>query len=266
MNRTKRNQPLTVQVFAIALGLLAGGFMCGSYAQQPPFEPSTSSRSPGSEPPKLVLNSADGPPFSRPDESGIIDRVLKEAFRRVGITISIGSCQAERALLNVNEGIDDGTFSRITGMSETYPALVQVPQKLVDFEFVAFTRKVDLETMGWESLKPFDVAIVTGWKILEENVRGTRSLQKVRDQDLLFNLLAKDRVDLVVYSRLGGEHAIRELGLKGIKALEPPLASKEMFLYLNRKHAALVPHVSEALRTMNQDGTYQTILGRQTQP
>lgn len=146
-------------------------------------------------------------------------------------------------------------------MSEKYPGLVQVPEKLVDFEFVAFSKKVDVEMKAWESLHPYDVAIIIGWKILEENIRNTVSLQKVRDVNTLFSLLASDRVEMVVYSRLGGEATIRELGLKGIKTLEPPLASREMFLYLNRKHAGLVAPVSESLRKMKEDGVYQRIMG-----
>ena len=221
---------------------------------------------PRSASPPLVLNSADGPPFSKPDGTGIIDRVLKEAFRRLGIEISIIAVPAERALLNAGDGKDDGTFSRIAGMSEKYPGLLQVPEKIVDFEFVAFSRNIDMATKGWASLQPYDVAIITGWKILEENIKNTRSLHKVRDERILFYLLARNQVDIVVYSRLGGEATIRELGLEDIKVLEPPFAGREMFLYLNKKHARLVAPVSESLKNMKEDGAYQSIIGSQAQP
>jgi len=85
------------------------------------------------------------PLFQTPDETGIIDLVLKEAFRRVVIEISIIFVPAERALRNVNDGIEDGNFLRIAGMSDKYPELVQLPEKLVVWEFVAFSRKVGVE-------------------------------------------------------------------------------------------------------------------------
>jgi polar amino acid transport system substrate-binding protein len=263
---SNRTQRITASVLAIAFILLADVNLCRAFSQQLYSEPSTPMRSPRPESPRLVLNSADGPPFSKPDETGIIDLVVKEAFRRVGIEINIIAVPAERALLNASEGIEDGIFSRIAGMSEKYPGLVQVPEKIVDFEFVAFSRKIDVETKGWESLQPYDIAIITGWKILEENIRGTRSLHKVRDVSILFNLLARDQVDIVIYSRLGGVFTIREMGLKEIKVLEPPLAGREMFLYLNWKHAGLVAPVSESLRKMKEDGTYQSIVGSHAQP
>ena len=52
---------------------------------------------------------------------------------------------------------------------------------------------------------------------------------------------------------------IETLGLQSIRVLEPPLATKEMFLYLNRKHLALIPKMAEQLRIMKQDGSYDRI-------
>jgi polar amino acid transport system substrate-binding protein len=262
---TLRRHALCLLAAILALGFLlpAGADRLAAGTGSPPSDlPGATSPSPGREPPRLVLSSEDGPPYTMPDGSGIVDGVLKEAFRRVGVEVTIISVPAERALINANEGIEDGNFLRIAGLSEKYPRLIQVPEKLVDYDFVAFSRHVGVATAGWESLRPFNVAFVRGWKILEENVTGARSLQKVRDQEILFHLLDKGRVDLVIYSRRGGMLVIKELGLEGVKVLEPPLARREMFLYLNDRHAAWVAPVSEALRNMKEDGAYQRIMDR----
>jgi polar amino acid transport system substrate-binding protein len=265
MHETRPNLYITVAVGVVVFVLLVNGLGDSARSQQPLAElsPSGSSRS---ESLPLVLNSADGPPFTKPDETGIIDDILNEAFHRLGIKISIIAAPAERALLNASEGNDDGTFSRIAGMSEKYRGLIQVPEKIVDFEFVAFSRKIDMATNSWENLQPYDVAIITGWKILEENIKNTRSLHKVRNERILFSLLAGDQVDIVVYSRLGGGATIREMGLQDIKVLEPPFAVREMFLYLNSRHAELVAPVSESLRKMKEDGAFQRIINHHTQP
>lgn len=265
MHRTRPHLFITASVGVVVFILLANSHGDKARSQQTLTEPSPSS-SLRSESPPLVLNSADGPPFTKPDETGIIDMVLKEAFQRLGINISIIAVPAERALLNASEGSDDGTFSRIAGMSEKYKGLVQVPEKIVDFEFVAFSRNIDMTTNGWADLQPYNVGIITGWKILEESIKNTRSLHKVRDERILFNLLARDLVDIVVYSRLGGEATTREMGLQGIKVLEPPFAVREMFLYLNTKHAGLVAPVSDSLKKMKEDGVFQRISSSHTQP
>ena len=46
-------------------------------------------------------------------------------------------------------------------------------------------------------------------------------------------------------------------GLAGIRLLEPPLAQREMYLYLNARHEPLVAQVADALREVKRDGTLQ---------
>jgi len=83
MNKARLIQLIMASVLAIAFILSAEGLMCRAFSQQFRSEPSVPIHSPGPDLWILVLNSADGPPFSKPDETGIIDLVLKEAFRRM---------------------------------------------------------------------------------------------------------------------------------------------------------------------------------------
>lgn len=215
------------------------------------------------QPATLSLNTFAGPPLSTPDQSGYYDQILREAFHRLGISITIGHLPAERSLVNANTGIDDGDFVRIAGIEKIYPYLLRVPEKIDDFEFVAFTKRVNLRTENWEALAPYHVGIVRGWKILEKNLRGVQRLIKVKNQHLLFTMLKQDRVDAVVYARQEGYGLIQQLQIQDAVGLEPPLAKREMFLYLNRKHADLVEPLAMALRQMKADGAYAAI-ARQT--
>ncbi len=209
--------------------------------------------------PPLLLSTFAGPPLSNPEQSGMYDLILKEAFNRLGREIDIIQLPAERSLTNANNGITDGDFVRISGLDTIYPNLIRVSEKITDFEFVAFARHMDFKTTDWKTLIPYHVAIVRGWKILEENITDTQSLVRAKNQDILFTLLDKDRTDIVVYSRYEGYSVIKALGMEGVKALEPPLAVREMFLYLNKKHIKLAPLVAAAFKDMKDDGTYEKI-------
>lgn len=209
--------------------------------------------------PPLLLGTFAGPPMSTANGSGFFDRLLREAFRRANRQVEIVHLPAERSLINANQGITDGDFVRIDKMDTLYPNLVKVPEKIIDFEFVAFSRHVNIPITGWASLRPYHVAIVRGWKILEKNIVGTASLVQTKNQRLLFTLLDKDRVDIVVYSRFEGYWVLRRLHIHGVKALKPPLAVRPMYLYLNKKHAKLVPVIGRYLREMKEDGTYAKI-------
>jgi polar amino acid transport system substrate-binding protein len=228
----------------IVVSIVISGLLCvsdGSFAQQ------------------MVLTTSMTSPLSKEDQTGFYDQVLIEAFRRVEQRIQITHLPTERSITNANLGISDGEFPRISGLDRLYTNLLRVPEKIIDFEFVAFTWRPDIQLKDWNSCKPYNVAIVRGWKILETNLADARSLVKVKNQKLLFSLLGKHRTDIVVYSRFEGKEMIKQLGLKSIWVLEPPLVTREMFLYLNKKHLQLVPVIAEQLRSMKHDGTYDRI-------
>ncbi|MFA5904537.1 MAG: transporter substrate-binding domain-containing protein [Desulfobacula sp.] len=207
----------------------------------------------------IFLATADGPPLSKPDNTGFHDKIILEIFLRIGIRAQILHLPAERALINADSGIEEGVFVRVAGMEKLYPNLVHVPEKITDYEFTAFTKHPNMVINGWESLKPYSVGIITGWKILENNIRDTKELLKVETPEQLFGVLDTDRVDLIIYNRYDGYGVLKQLNLKHIRLIEPPLASREMFLYLNTKRKNLVVPLTEALRAIKQDGTYQRL-------
>lgn len=209
----------------------------------------------------IVMNTANAPPNATEDFQGIGDRVLREAFKRLGIHLKIVRLPSERALLNANDGIDDGNFARVAGLSKIYTNLIQVPEPITKFKFVAISKKDNLQITDWKSLRPYNVCIITGWKILEKNVTGTKTLTKVRNKEILFSLLLANRVDFIVYDKKQGMVVLNKLQInEGVYFLEPALAEKQMYPYLHKKHKDLVPRLTEAIRGLKADGTYHRIL------
>jgi len=214
----------------------------------------------------LFLTTFMDSPLSKGDQTGFYDQILIEAFRRVGQPVQITHLPTERSITNANLGITDGEFPRISGLDNQYPNLIKVPEKIDDFEFMAFTWRDDIQVKDWTSCKPYNVSIVRGWKILEDKLADVKSLVKVKNQKLLFTLLKKHRTDIVVYSRFEGQEMIERLGLQSAWILKPPLAKREMFLYLNKKHISIIPAITKQLRNMKHDGTYERIRKRTLGP
>jgi len=210
---------------------------------------------------QLTLNTAFGLPFSSPDQTGFFDRLIRETFRRNGIEVAVQSLPGERALINANEGIDDGDGLRILelNMNSKYPNLIRVPEKIIDVDFVVYTNGTDVDIDGWESLAPYNVGIVWGWKILERNIVGTQSLVRTRTPQLLMQLLQNNRTELIAIERWTGLTIARKLHFSTLKVIEPPLISKSLYLYLHKKHKALIPEIVHTLREMKRDGTYERI-------
>lgn len=209
--------------------------------------------------PPLVIATTLSPPLSYPQQNGMLDLIAKAAFARAGIGLSLQVLPSERGLVMADAGQVDGDINRISGLEDKYANLVQVPESNLSYEFMAFTARNDVVVSSWDDLKNYSVGYIIGWKIYDENA-DARSVVKVATPENLFALLQGRRVDVVLYYRIGGMHYIRELGLDDVHPVEPPLARRDMFMYLNRKHAGLVPRIAKALRDMKADGTYAAIV------
>ncbi|MBI3283483.1 MAG: transporter substrate-binding domain-containing protein [Burkholderiales bacterium] len=207
----------------------------------------------------LVLNTSFFSPLTSPAHDGALDLFYAELFRRLGLRVEIQPSPAERGLLNANSGIDDGDVARVLGIEQTYRNLLRVPEPVMYYQMVVFSRHADFSVSGPDSLRPYDVGILTGWKILERKIVGTRSLIKLETGRQLFAMLDKDRIDLAVIEKLEGMHFVQSMGLQDIKILQPALVEGDWFLYLHKKHAALVPKIAAEIRRMKQDGSYRRI-------
>ena len=207
----------------------------------------------------LVFTTPAAPPLSQENQRGFIDQVVGEALARMGYQLKVTHLPAERALINANNGVDDGDLNRIAGLSKVYPNLIQIPERTFDMEFAAFTKKGDITTTRWDDLKPYTVGIITGWKILERNIPAGTSTTKVKNPEQLFTLLENNRADIILYGKWQGLQYIQEHHLTEVKLLKPSLARMDMFVYFHKKHQALTDKFSNTLREMKVDGSYQKI-------
>ena len=201
--------------------------------------------------------------LSTPEQTGMLDRIVKEAFNRIGINAEIVFNPTGRSLEDVNEGFADAEINRIAGMEENYPNLIRVPEPNMIMHFVAFSKK-DFVIDGWDSIRDLYIGVVQGWKILEDNTAGFPYVILVPTETELFNMMDKNRLDVALYSKLAGYEQLMLRDLKYIYHLEPPLVSREMYLYLHKKHEELVDKVAAALKDMKEDGTYDLIIRETT--
>jgi polar amino acid transport system substrate-binding protein len=82
----------------------------------------------------------------------------------------------------------------------------------------------------------------------------------------LIGLLRDRKVDVILLERWMGQYSAKKINV-ALRRLDKPFAVLPMHIYLNKKHAALIPGISAALVAMKLDGTVQRIhdntLGKQ---
>lgn len=207
---------------------------------------------------ELTITSGRGEPFVNSAHNGFYDLIVKNMFQRINVEAKTVLLPSERSLINANTGVNDGNIARIKGIEKKYKNLVMVPEKIIDFDFVAFTKNKQYRIKDWQDLAPYNVAFINGWKVFEKKVTHYKSLVRTRDSAQLFKLLKNDRTDIVLYDLWSGVWWISQDNSK-IHYLMPPIASYQLYLYLNKKHEKLMPGLTRALQAMKQDGTYQKI-------
>ncbi len=209
-----------------------------------------------------ILNTSTREPYTTKEGTGFQDLVVSEVFRRIGLKARVESYEASaRALINANADIDQGVAMRIKGLERKYPNLVRVEEPLINNDFVAYSRNLELSTYGWKSLTPYTVAYIHGWLIFERNLSARQEKHALKKPAQMFTMLDKGRVDLVLYERWQGQQYARKSGLQ-VTVHEPPLASVTMYMYVHQNHAHLAPRLAKALLEMKTDGSYQLLYDR----
>lgn len=200
-----------------------------------------------------------------PLDRAALQLIAQEALRRLNLELELVTLPSARSLAAADAGEVDGEGLRVAGLSAQYPQLVQVPEPFVRISFVAFSRDATIALEGgWSALKPHRVAFINGWKMFEANAGAARAVHKVERPEQLFQMLDAGHVDLALYTRADGVALARRMGLASLAPLNPALKDVDLFLYLNRRHEALVPRLAATIRQMKVDGSYNRMLAART--
>jgi ABC-type amino acid transport substrate-binding protein len=173
----------------------------------------------------------------------ISEVIVRKAYRRIGIDVTIEKYPAERAIRLANRGVVDGEVQRIDGISKKYPDLIQVYPPINYIDASVFSRYESFEVRGWESLRSYRIGIIRGIKFAERNTKGM-NVAKVGGYQRLFRMLNGNRIDVAASPRVNGWFHIKRLKLTGIKEIKPHIMRFDLFHYLHKKNAKIVPMIS----------------------
>lgn len=185
--------------------------------------------------------------------SGLAQNILKKAYNSIGIEIEIRELPASRAIYMANRGDLDGELMRVQGIEKKYANLIQIPVGIARIDGVVFTKSLDIQVDGFESLSPYSIAIRRGVKFAED---GTAGMNRTISESLehAFLLLDKGRIDVVIATRFTGLSVLNKFQYQEISVLEPPLITTNLYHYLHYNKKALVPKITAILEKMRNDG------------
>lgn len=201
----------------------------------------------------LIFSTLQGVPTT-----GVLEKLLKEAYGLIGIQIQVAPFPAERALLLSNQGKVDGELVRAVVIEKSNPNLIRIPVSIWNLDLVVFTKDTSFEVDGWESLKPYRIGSQNGWKIVEANTINFQTTF-ITNPYQMWEMLDKNRLDIVVFGKFGGLSSLQKLEMSDIKFLPKSIMKLPLYHYIHRKHQSLVPGITASLKKMESNGRFQTL-------
>ncbi|POF31766.1 type 2 periplasmic-binding domain-containing protein [Roseibium marinum] len=191
--------------------------------------------------------------FVAPGLTPVAEKILSQAYAELGIQIETVISNPRRALLDAASGKTDGELVRVEGVSDRHKTLIRVDVPVVVARIFAFTRNPQLQGKSLSELKYLRAGHVGGARFAGELAEGFLEVWTAEEPEQLFEMLLRDRIDVVVVGEDTGNRLIREMGLTDVYPLQPSLGEIAFYHFLHVKHADLVPLIEDVLRRRLED-------------
>lgn len=180
-------------------------------------------------------------------------RILVKAYRNAGIDMQPLFLPLELSLQMSNAGETDGELARIGAITDLYPNLRRVPVRLISVEAVVFSKNRQLRFRNWGDLAGHDITVVKGTKFIERGV-GDLPHTRVESFEQAFARLQRDDTGLVVAPKLAGLKQVYQRGYDDITIVSPSLETLDLYHFVHKKNARLVPVLQPVLQAMRDSG------------
>ena len=213
----------------------------------------------------LIFSTQPIAPYSMADKTGFFDVLFQELGRRAGFKVMVVQQPDKRSLDLTNRGVNDADGPRIPGLERQYPDLVRVDEPLLMAELVAFARK-GTRYADWNDLAGRQAALPVNWSLPEGKLPQSAQIVEVMSSHQGMAMLDVGRIDAAMTLLRVGRREIARHQFTHVDPDPPVLYRQPLYLYLHRKHVALIPAITEALRAMKEDGTWDRLHALATAP
>lgn len=189
--------------------------------------------------------------------------VFNEAFKRIGKELVFENYPPKRCSFLADEGKVDGELGRIYSYNKFHPNLVRVEEHITSISWAAYTTDPEMRLGGWESLRKKDLRIEFRRGLTKADQRlselvSEENLSSIDSVPQGLEKLANGRTDIYVdVEQTVTQYLISEefenSGIRKAGILE----EETLHAFLHKKHEAIAPKLSDALRQMKSEGLFE---------
>ncbi len=198
----------------------------------------------------ITISTVEGLPLS-----DICSYILQKVYDKAGYELEIRSMPPARATFESTSGRVDGETHRIESYGESHPELIKVPFPIYSIEISLFT--ISDNPARYATKKDFPqyrFTILRGIKNSKDLTSSFLHVNEVDNAMTMFQLLQMGRTDFAVMSNIYGKAFLEKSKIDGIITHDIPLQVTDMFHYLHKDHADLVPIIDKTLRDLSTSG------------
>jgi len=182
--------------------------------------------------------------------------IIKEAYRRIGITALILNLPPARALAMASLGKVDGEVSRVFNVGEQHKNLIRVPVPYLTFKSKIFSVKSHVKVYSASDLAKYTSGIIVGVLYSEQLTRHYPRIQMATAEQLFRMLLADHPdLDLAIVTEFSGRIILaKKFPNENIHMSQQSLIEVPVYHYLHQRNVSLLPKITHSLKTMLESG------------
>lgn len=186
--------------------------------------------------------------------------VMEAAARRAAVTVVARPMSAERGVVEASMGQIDGAVGRSLGVELKYPELLRVSEAVYHYAPTAYSYKPIDVGGGWSALREHSLCIRRGLQLTTARTKDMVR-QQLADEVSMLRMLKEGGCSVAIMDRNDPVARAAMASDPSLVQLKPPLEEMPLYIYLHKRHAALVPKLSAALKQMRADGTLHKLSG-----
>lgn len=192
--------------------------------------------------------------FLIPDTPAQVEawQTIRAAAKRAGIAVSMQSLPGERGMIMTNKGEVDGAIGRTMLAAGDYPDLVAVPEPVYLYAPSAYAYKPFDVKGGWQALRGHTVCMRRGYTLTEKRTSGLQR-QRLENDASMLRMLRNGGCEIAVMDAQNKAMRAAMATDHDLLRLTPPLEEVPLYLFLHKRHAALVPRLVEALKQVKRE-------------
>jgi len=197
--------------------------------------------------------------FQHP-QAELVRRLTNHLMQQANIPLIFQVLPNQRALINANNGEDDGEAARIFEISKYYPNLLPTNEAIHEIDVVVVSKQ-QFSIPDTSDFSLFHIGTIRGMKIAELKAANNRPKSLIKSTNIhsLLHMLDGGRIDLALVDKIGFFNAIQSIKNANYFMYQPSLIQRDLYFHLHKKHQNLLPILNQALLNMKKDGSFEII-------